>query len=73
MEQLVGVGHGLGLGFELPWVDPGSTWTLEPSMTIALEVYLSEPGVGTVAFEHVVLVTDGEPEVLTLGCPARWW
>ena len=42
-------------------------------MTIALEVYLSEPGVGTVAFEHVVLVTEAEPEILTLGCPSRWW
>jgi Xaa-Pro aminopeptidase len=73
MEQLVACGHGLGLGFELPWIDSSSDWVLEPSMTIALEVYLSEPGVGTVAFEHVVLVTDGEPEILTLGCPARWW
>jgi Xaa-Pro aminopeptidase len=73
MEQLVAVGHGLGLGFELPWVDPASPWQLEPGMTIALEVYLSEPGVGTVAFEHVVLVTDDEPEILTLGCPSRWW
>lgn len=73
MEQLVAVGHGLGLGFELPWVDPGSDWLLEPAMTIALEVYLSEPGVGTVAFEHVVEVTDAEPRILTLDCPARWW
>ena len=73
MEQLVACGHGLGLGFELPWIDTSSEWTLEPSMTIALEVYLSEPGTGTVAFEHVVVVTDGEPEIITLGCPARWW
>ena len=73
MEKLTGVGHGLGLGFELPWIDTASPWTLAAGMTIALEVYLSEPGVGTVAFEHVVLVTDGKPEILTLGCPSRWW
>jgi Xaa-Pro aminopeptidase len=73
MEKLSGVGHGMGLGFELPWIDTASPWALEAGMTIALEVYLSEPGVGTVAFEHVVLVTDGEPEILTLGCPSRWW
>ena len=73
VEPLVGVGHGLGLGFELPWVDTASPWVLEPSMTLALEVYLSEPGVGTVAFEHVVIVTEDEPEVITLGCPSRWW
>ena len=73
MEKLTGVGHGVGLGFEPPWIDTASPWVLEAGMTIALEVYLSEPGVGTVAFEHVVLVTDDEPEILTLGCPARWW
>ncbi len=42
-------------------------------MTIALEVYLSDPGVGTVAFEHVLIVTDGAPEILTTGCPSIWW
>ncbi len=73
MQPLDAVGHGLGLGFELPWIDTESPWVLEESMTIALEVYLSDPGVGTVAFEHVVIVTDDEPEILTLGCPARWW
>jgi Xaa-Pro aminopeptidase len=73
MEPLTAVGHGMGLGFEVPWVDTASPWELEAGMTIALEVYLSEPGVGTVAFEHVVLVTDSEPEILTLGCPSRWW
>ncbi len=73
MQPLDAVGHGLGLGFELPWVDTESPWVLEPSMTIALEVYLSEPGVGTVAFEHVLIVTDDAPEVLTTGCPSVWW
>lgn len=73
MEPLVGCGHGLGLGFELPWIDTASPWILEPSMTLALEVYLSDADLGTVAFEHVLLVTDGEPEILTHECPARWW
>jgi Xaa-Pro aminopeptidase len=73
LDELVGVGHGLGLGFELPFIDPDSPWILEPSMTIALEVYLSDPEVGTVAFEEVVLVTEDEPEILTAGCRARWW
>ena len=73
MQPLDAVGHGVGLGFELPWVDTASPWVLEPSMTIALEVYLSEPGVGTVAFEHVLIVTEDEPEILTTGCPSVWW
>jgi ectoine hydrolase len=73
LDELVGCGHGIGVGFELPWIDPASPWTLETSMTIALEVYLSDPAVGTVAFEEVVLVTEDEPEILTSACPARWW
>lgn len=73
MQPLDAVGHGVGLGFELPWVDTASPWTLEATMTLALEIYLSEPGVGTVAFEHVLIVTDGEPEILTAGCPSTWW
>ena len=42
-------------------------------MTLALEVYISEPGLGTVANEEIVLVTEGEPDVLTRSSPARHW
>jgi Xaa-Pro aminopeptidase len=70
---LAASGHGVGTGFELPWIYEGSTDVLEPGMTLALEVYVSEPGLGTVANEEVVLVTTGEPEVLTLSSPARHW
>jgi Xaa-Pro aminopeptidase len=73
LTPLLASGHGVGVGFELPWVYEGSTDLLEPNMTIALEVYISEPGVGTVVNEEVVLVTEGEPEVLTAGSPARHW
>lgn len=73
IDELVACGHGLGLGFELPWIDSTSTAVLEPGMIIALEVYLSDPGIGTVVTEEVVLVTEGEPEILTTGCPSRWW
>jgi Xaa-Pro aminopeptidase len=66
-------GHGLGLGFELPWVLPTDGHVLESGMTISLEVYVSDPEIGTVVNEEVVLVTDGEPEFLTSGCPARDW
>lgn len=71
VDELAACGHGVGLGFELPWIDSTSAHVLEPGMTIALEVYLGEPDVGTVVVEEVVLVTDGEPEILTTGCPAR--
>jgi Xaa-Pro aminopeptidase len=70
---LVASGHGLGLGFELPWVYPGSKDVLQTGMTLSLEVYLTEPGVGTVVNEEVILVTEGSPEILTIACPARQW
>jgi Xaa-Pro aminopeptidase len=73
LDELVACGHGLGLGFELPWIAPSSDDVLEPGMTIAFEVYLTDPSVGTVALEEVVLVTDDEPEILTRGCQTRWW
>jgi Xaa-Pro aminopeptidase len=73
LRQLEACGHGVGVGFELPWVDGRETELLEPGMTIALEVFLSAAGAGTAAFEEVVLVTEGEPEILTTDCPARWW
>jgi Xaa-Pro aminopeptidase len=73
LTPLVASGHGLGLGFELPWVYPGSQDVLQSGMTIALEVYVSDPEIGTVVNEEVVLVTDGDPDVLTTGCPARRW
>jgi Xaa-Pro aminopeptidase len=73
LMPLAASGHGLGLGFELPWVLPTDQHVLEAGMTIALEVYVSDPQIGTVVNEEVVLVTNGEPEVLTRDCPARAW
>ena len=73
LTPLVASGHGLGTGFEMPWVYPGSEDILRPGMTIALEVYLSEPGLGSVVNEEVILVTESEPEILTSACPARQW
>ena len=73
VRPLAASGHGLGAGFELPWVYEGSEEILEPGMTIALEVYLADTAVGTVANEEVVLVTEGEPEILTADSPSRHW
>jgi Xaa-Pro aminopeptidase len=66
-------GHGLGLGFEHPFVTGESEVLLEPGMVLALETSLADPAIGTAAYEDVVLVTEDEPELLTRSCPARWW
>jgi Xaa-Pro dipeptidase len=73
LTPLVASGHGVGTGFELPWIWPASEHVLEPGMTVAFEVYVSDPEVGTVVNEEIVLVTDGAPEILTAGCPSRRW
>ncbi|HVW19458.1 MAG TPA: Xaa-Pro peptidase family protein [Solirubrobacteraceae bacterium] len=72
-DVLESIGHGIGLGWELPWLTPTSDVVLEPGMTIAVEQHVSRPGVGTMRYEETVLVTDGEPEIMTASCPARWW
>jgi Xaa-Pro aminopeptidase len=73
-EVLESIGHGLGLGWEEPWLTPQSDVVLEPGMTLAIEQHVSRRGVGTIRYEEVVLVQDqGGPEILTSACPARWW
>ena len=42
-------------------------------MTLAVEQHVAKGGVGTVRFEETVLVTETGPEIMTAGCPARWW
>jgi Xaa-Pro aminopeptidase len=58
-------GHGLGTAFhEAPRIIPGNDQVLEAGMVVALEpgVYTETWGLRT---EHVALVTDGEPELLS--------
>jgi len=65
-------GHGIGLGFEGPWLTPEHDEVLQPGMVVAVEICLTAEGIGA-AHEDAVLVTDGEPEVLTAACKPRWW
>jgi Xaa-Pro aminopeptidase len=73
LTPLAASGHGVGTGFELPWVIHTSQDVIQPGMTIAMEVYISDPSVGTVVNEEILLVTDAGPEILTSDCPARRW
>lgn len=73
-EVLESIGHGLGLGWEEPWLTPQSDVVLDSGMVLAIEQHVSRRGVGTIRYEEVVLVRDeGGPEILTSACPARWW
>jgi Xaa-Pro dipeptidase len=66
-------GHGIGLGWDPPWLVSNDKTPFVPGMTIAVETYVSQPGVATAIYEEAVLVTDSDPEILTAGCNARWW
>jgi Xaa-Pro aminopeptidase len=65
-----GLGHGLGLGFEDPWVTVDNDTPIQAGMCIAIERFI-EGDVVSAAFEHNVIVTDGPPEILSVA-PARF-
>jgi Xaa-Pro aminopeptidase len=60
-----GLGHGLGLGFEDPWVTPDNDTLIQAGMCIAIERFI-EGDLVCAAFEHDVIVTDGPPEILSV-------
>jgi Xaa-Pro aminopeptidase len=59
-------GHGVGVTpHEEPRIVPYNTLALEPGMVVMLEPGIYLPGETAVRLEHAVLVTEGEPELLT--------
>jgi Xaa-Pro aminopeptidase len=72
-DYLESAGHGIGVGWEPPTLTPYDETVLYPGMTLAVEQHVTKAGVGTVRFEETVLVTETGPEIMTAGCPARWW
>jgi Xaa-Pro aminopeptidase len=58
------LGHGLGLGFEPPWLVAGDERELAAGMVIAVEkaVWLDE---WAASYEDVALITGDAPEILT--------
>jgi Xaa-Pro aminopeptidase len=64
--------HGIGLGWEGPWIAAHDDIELKEGMSVAVEIVVSGHGMGA-AFEETVLLTDTGPEIMTAACPARWW
>jgi Xaa-Pro dipeptidase len=65
-------GHGLGLGWERPYLTAGEEMRIETGMYLAIERALTLPGVGTAAAEQTLLVASHGADVLTAG-PSGFW
>jgi len=71
-EGFPAVGHGIGLGWEAPWLTSVDETVLVPGMTIAVETLIGHPSMGGGFFEENGVVTETGFEVLTTA-RRRWW
>lgn len=58
-------GHGLGLGFEPPWIGPAGDEVVEAGWCLAIERRAAVAGIGGAQYEDDVLVGQDGPELLT--------
>jgi Xaa-Pro aminopeptidase len=66
-----GLGHGIGLGWDKPWLMPGDTTPVAPGMVLCVERGVRRNGFYG-DFEETVLVTDSGSELLTSARVRRW-
>lgn len=66
-------GHGIGLTWERPYIMKDEEMVLRPGMCFAIETQVSGGEHGAAGFEHNVVVTDGEPEILSRHARSVWW
>jgi Xaa-Pro aminopeptidase len=62
-ERFQALGHGLGLGFEPPWVRSDCDIRIAAGMVIAIEEFVAIDGTGA-TFERTVVITDDGPHDL---------
>lgn len=66
-----GLGHGVGLGWDSPWLAPGDTTVIAPGMVLCVERTIRKDGyLGD--FEETVIVTEDGCEKIT-DAKVRWW
>jgi Xaa-Pro aminopeptidase len=66
-----GLGHGVGMGWDVPWLNEEDTTPIVPGMVLCLEKTLSRDGwLGD--FEETVLVTEAGCELITDARIRRW-
>jgi len=66
-----GLGHGIGLGWDAPWLVADEPWVLEPGMVLCVERSVEKHGhVGD--FEETVLVTATGAEKISRARIRRW-
>ncbi len=66
-----GMGHGIGLGWDAPWLISGDETALQPGMVLCVERGVKRDGFSG-DFEETVLVTETGPELLTSARIRRW-
>lgn len=66
-----GFGHGIGLGWDAPWLIPNDHTPLVPGMVLCVERSVRHNGYYG-DFEETVLVTDAGAELLTDAVVRRW-
>jgi Xaa-Pro aminopeptidase len=66
-----GLGHGVGLGWDAPWLAPGDATVIQPGMVLCIERTIRKDGyLGD--FEETVVVTEDGCEKIT-DAKIRWW
>ena len=60
------IGHGVGIDFEEePFLSPTSTETIQPGMTLAVEIPFYDKQIGGFNIEDNVYITETGPEIMT--------
>lgn len=66
-------GHQIGLTTEGPFIAAQEDDPIQAGQVMALEIVLGTPETGGISHEECVIVTESGTELLTGGCPQRWW